>query len=642
VNGGAIFVSYFGDALLENCTVTGNIADSDSNGTGDGGGVMQADGTLRLANTIVAGNTDTGGQNPDIAGLILSYGYNLVGSVGTTAWSGNTTGDRYGDPNNTTTPNAGALESPTAIDPQLGPLQYNGGSTPTHDPLLGSPVINNGDPATTVTVDQRGVPRPFYQDFDIGAVERAGLETEVCQSFASNVLEAPGSATGWSSFGFNSALAFADYSATETALRLNVSPSADRFRIAGVVSNFSEWLLYSSIGPENMVISKFYVFAGGQPDPSDVNQIPNLRLRLSNRFAVNSMLEVFHHDPNEGDAGQRARYAELRPSTSVANPSLYRVLWSDTHVPHIVLNAATEGVLRGAEAYAIYPSDRGYIGLAETCIGTFPSALLSTGTPVLRRYETGTTNAGSLAAFFPAGEVSVFNLIPGATEGEFGFSETTGPVPTYGESPLGITLATAAVPTNRIGVAAREINIDGSAVANLAARPRVSEGKLYTIRWHLTSTQQVNQQAQIRLRARTNKFGWSQKYEIGGAWGTGGASLYPLNANNSIAQQVLPGVGCQIPDQRTAGEPGGWYTMVMPTPLNSDIRSEFAPGTPVTTTMPNLSAQPGPGVNAASRRDLFVGLDLVDTLSGGAGRFLESGHVTVDTIEIREHPAFGD
>ena len=43
----------------------------------------------------------------------------------------------------------------------------------------------------------------------------------------------------------------------------------------------------------------------------------------------------------------------------------------------------------------------------------------------------------------------------------------------------------------------------------------------------------------------------------------------------------------------------------------------------------------GPGVTAASRRDLLFGMDLVDTLSAGAGRFLEQGNVTLDRIEVR-------
>jgi hypothetical protein len=55
------------------------------------------------------------------------------------------------------------------VDPQLGPLADNGGSTQTHALLPGSPALDAG--ATTLTTDQRGEPRPFGLADDIGAYE---------------------------------------------------------------------------------------------------------------------------------------------------------------------------------------------------------------------------------------------------------------------------------------------------------------------------------------------------------------------------------------------------------------------------------------------------------------------------------------
>src|SRR5262249_48314610 len=45
------------------------------------------------------------------------------------------------------------------IDPELGPLQANGGPTQTMELLAGSPALNAGDPAQLGTADQRGVVR---------------------------------------------------------------------------------------------------------------------------------------------------------------------------------------------------------------------------------------------------------------------------------------------------------------------------------------------------------------------------------------------------------------------------------------------------------------------------------------------------
>ncbi len=57
------------------------------------------------------------------------------------------------------------------IDPLLGPLQNNGGPTPTRALLLGSPAIDAGTAAGAPSFDQRGLPRPSGAGFDIGAFE---------------------------------------------------------------------------------------------------------------------------------------------------------------------------------------------------------------------------------------------------------------------------------------------------------------------------------------------------------------------------------------------------------------------------------------------------------------------------------------
>jgi hypothetical protein len=77
----------------------------------------------------------------------------------------NNPGEKYG---------LGSTANP--LDPQLGPLQFNGGPTPTIALLAGSPALHAGDPsAQSVTgpFDQRGQGffRVINDTIDIGAFE---------------------------------------------------------------------------------------------------------------------------------------------------------------------------------------------------------------------------------------------------------------------------------------------------------------------------------------------------------------------------------------------------------------------------------------------------------------------------------------
>ena len=451
----------------------------------------------------------------------------------------------------------------------------------------------------------------------------------------SGELTAPGtSATGWSWFGMNNAMAHADHDTTVGSYRGWLVANPDHFRMAGASANVAEWMPYSIIGPDNVVRSKWYMY-GAPGTAGDLNQVPNMRLRLCNRFAVNSMLEVFHHNAGEGDATQRAMDAELHPSTDPTKPSVYRVDFDPVDVPYLASNASVEGVQRAFEAYGIYPQDNGFVAIAESVMGSYPSAAITTAAATAKVYATDPAGPGDLGVYAP-GELDLSNIIPGTEEGSFGTRQATAPppIPTYTDGGWGVTLDTTTVPTDRIGVGTRNFNPDRGTAA-FTSRVRVAEAKEYAVRFHLTSSQQVNRQSQVRLRARSVKFAWSQKFEVGGAWATDGGKTYPLNQNNSIAQQSLPGIGTANPDTSGTETNGCWYTMVINTPMSTDIRPEYPPGTPLAVRMPVISAQPGPGVNATSRRDLLFGMDLVDTLSAGAGRFLEQGNVTLDRIEVR-------
>ena len=176
--GGAIykgFPIFGGDPLeldLTSVTIAVNTA------TNTGGGVFVVDGNFNVINSIIAGNT--GG---DINGTISSFGYNLIQTTTNTTFDG-------GAPQSTDI---------IGVDPSLAPLDDNGGTTQTMALQTGSPVIDKGtsteillrtnnkktavnkNDAPSVTIDQRGVPRPVdnpaitnaADGTDIGAYEVA-------------------------------------------------------------------------------------------------------------------------------------------------------------------------------------------------------------------------------------------------------------------------------------------------------------------------------------------------------------------------------------------------------------------------------------------------------------------------------------
>ena len=176
VQGGAIFND--GDLTIADSTVANNISGNDTQGagiynagttrlnddtisgnstSGSGGGVFNENGgTLIAANTIVAVNTASSG--PDVFGVVTSQGYNLIGN--STDTSGLVSADMVN------------------VNPQLGPLQNNGGATATMALMPTSPAIAAGNPAfdpnaftPPMNTDQRGSPRVVNGRIDIGSYE---------------------------------------------------------------------------------------------------------------------------------------------------------------------------------------------------------------------------------------------------------------------------------------------------------------------------------------------------------------------------------------------------------------------------------------------------------------------------------------
>src|SRR5690606_23826626 len=92
-----------------------------------GGGIASFLGTITLANTIIA-NSPSGGDCIK-EWTTIDASHTLISQTGSNACD----------------LSAGANHNLTGVDPQLGPLQDNGGPTFTHALRLGSPTIDAGD-----------------------------------------------------------------------------------------------------------------------------------------------------------------------------------------------------------------------------------------------------------------------------------------------------------------------------------------------------------------------------------------------------------------------------------------------------------------------------------------------------------------
>jgi predicted outer membrane repeat protein len=176
--GGGIYSDSTANTLLNNLTIVKNTADKLKSGTGNGGGIRVAGGTVDIKNSIIAANFDTatnggpGAIQPDCSGALNSLGYNLLGiDSGCAGLTNGVKGDQVGT-------------FGTALQPLLTGLRNNGGRTQTFALLPGSPAFNKGNPNPPGTGgdacaihDQRNFPRGGAAGrCDIGAYEQVIFE----------------------------------------------------------------------------------------------------------------------------------------------------------------------------------------------------------------------------------------------------------------------------------------------------------------------------------------------------------------------------------------------------------------------------------------------------------------------------------
>jgi List-Bact-rpt repeat protein len=191
--GGAIF-NQSGTVDIRNSTFTNNFVNggfsaSSQDGSGGGGAIFSVNGSLTVLNSTISGNFGNFGggimvvQDSASAPTSFVLENTILANNGeyVCAITGSSIGVAFaGNLIENNTPDGSEKNGHTFVgcqgvvstaNPQLGPLQYNQGATPTMAIGSTSPARNAADPTTSLSVDQRKQPRPANGGYDIGAFE---------------------------------------------------------------------------------------------------------------------------------------------------------------------------------------------------------------------------------------------------------------------------------------------------------------------------------------------------------------------------------------------------------------------------------------------------------------------------------------
>jgi len=451
-----------------------------------------------------------------------------------------------------------------------------------------------------------------------------------------------------------------------------------------VVGNQNQHMTIASVAGK-FVRAKFGVYATGGTTPYSTavdvqnNQIPNFRARVQDRFGYTSLVEVLHStnsgDPDGGKWGQ-----DLRPSTDPNNPSFYRIDVAPPALPSYTGNT-TEGLQRELDLYGVETTQYGTIGMAESSIGYYDALNVSSTDPTILKKSYSLT-ADFQGMDFLARKVDRNNMSVDFGEAKYhgesnitenpvtGFqaipSSEIGYVINPGGTP-GLTVYTSGLADTFFGVVAVDwLNGNAADRADSTVRLRVQEGKQYVISFTATATGASSDQPMIRFRSRVARFQWTHRLEVGGAWNLLTSNTGLTRANQTtrmthvVAREYLPGTGGYAGTSST----GGVYHMLVTSPLNKEIRPDVN-STDIRVRMPLLGNEPGPGqaltvhddgtprTNSSqqSRRDIYPGIDILDSLDGtdgNTGSFAgtsdpaEKGNIAISKIEIREFPLVND
>ena len=178
--GGGIYNSSQSTPTVSNSTFVNNLADS-------GGGIFNGGGTLNVTNSTfflnVANNYGAGIGDfgtTTVTNSTFDFNYGLTIGPAKTRLRNTIVANSIGfncylysqpidDGGNLDTD--GTCVGTISPDPLLGPLQNNGGPTPTMAISMASPAFGGANPANCPLTDQRGVLRPQFMACDIGAFE---------------------------------------------------------------------------------------------------------------------------------------------------------------------------------------------------------------------------------------------------------------------------------------------------------------------------------------------------------------------------------------------------------------------------------------------------------------------------------------
>jgi uncharacterized repeat protein (TIGR01451 family) len=192
VDGGAFNSSERGGSSpsisIENSTLSGNTAGAAKDGSG-GGAINHESGTLTLRHDTLADNQVVVDTFPEDAARGGTIRTSRLVNLRETIVAG---GSDEGEPRNCATSGDGSFVSQgnnletgdtcnldaaadkTDTDPKLGPLSDNGGQTPTHALVDGSPAIDAASQGEGPALDQRGGDRPPPATGSAGAVRDIG------------------------------------------------------------------------------------------------------------------------------------------------------------------------------------------------------------------------------------------------------------------------------------------------------------------------------------------------------------------------------------------------------------------------------------------------------------------------------------